>query len=122
MEPLLFLCHRIPYPPHKGDKIHTYHTLRHLAQRYRVFLGSFVDERADWQHTDTVRGWCAEAHFGRISPRIRKIWSARGLLTGEALSLVFYRDAGLQRWVDSVDRATTAFARRLRTPRRWRST
>ena len=29
--PLLFLAHRIPYPPNKGDKIRSWHLLRHLA-------------------------------------------------------------------------------------------
>ena len=102
MDPLLFLCHRIPYPPNKGDKIHTYHTLRHLAQRYRIYLGTFVDDPADWQHVDAVRAWCADAWFGRISPWPRKLWSARGLLGGEALSVAYYHDAGLRRWVDSA--------------------
>jgi hypothetical protein len=42
MEPLLFLAHRIPDPPNKGDKIRSYHLLRFLATRYRVYLGTFV--------------------------------------------------------------------------------
>jgi len=28
---LLFLCHRIPYPPEKGEKIRAWHILDHLA-------------------------------------------------------------------------------------------
>ena len=30
MDDLLFLSHRIPYPPDKGDKIRAWHFLRHL--------------------------------------------------------------------------------------------
>ena len=44
MEDLLFLAHRIPYPPDKGDKIRSYHILKHLARGYRIHLGAFVDD------------------------------------------------------------------------------
>ena len=47
METLLFLCHRIPYPPNKGDKIRSFHILKFLSERYRVLLGTFVDDPAD---------------------------------------------------------------------------
>jgi len=54
MRDLLFLSHRIPYPPKKGDKIRAWHTLRHLARRRRVYVGCFVDakgeERGDQGH------------------------------------------------------------------------
>ena len=102
MEPLLFLCHRIPYPPHKGDKIHTYHTLRYLARYYRVYLGTFIDDPADRVHIPTVREWCADAWFGDVRPIARRLWSLHGLATGDALSIAYYRDRGLRGWIDRV--------------------
>jgi len=33
MQRLLFLAHRIPYPPTKGDKVRSYHLLKYLASR-----------------------------------------------------------------------------------------
>ena len=33
---LLFLAHRIPYPPNKGDKIRSWNELRYLAGRHRA--------------------------------------------------------------------------------------
>ena len=50
MEHLLLLIHRIPYPPNKGDKIRSYHLLKHLARHYRVHLATFVDDPDDWQY------------------------------------------------------------------------
>ena len=55
METLLFLSHRLPYPPNKGDKVRSYHLLRHLTQRYRVVLGTFIDDPLDWQHVERVQ-------------------------------------------------------------------
>ena len=46
MEPLLFLVHRIPFPPNKGDKVRSFHLLEFLASRYRIHLGTFVDSPA----------------------------------------------------------------------------
>ena len=55
MDDLLFLSHRIPYPPNKGDKLRSYHVLKHLATRYRVHVGTFVDDPADRQYVDAIR-------------------------------------------------------------------
>ena len=49
MGDLLFLAHRIPWPPDKGDKIRSWHLLKHLLDRgWRVHLGAFVDDPADF--------------------------------------------------------------------------
>jgi hypothetical protein len=40
---ILFLCHRIPYPPDKGEKIRAFHTIRGLARRHHVHLLTLAD-------------------------------------------------------------------------------
>ncbi len=102
MESLLFLVHRIPYPPNKGDKIRSYHLLRFLAQRYRVMLGAFVDDPADAAHVDVLRQWCADLCVVPLHPLRARLASLRGLLTGEALTLAYYRSRALARWVDAT--------------------
>ncbi|OWW22229.1 TIGR03087 family PEP-CTERM/XrtA system glycosyltransferase [Noviherbaspirillum denitrificans] len=99
MEHLLYLVHRIPYPPNKGDKIRSYHLLRHLAERYHVHLGTFVDDADDWQHTDTVKKLCASTHFAALDPLKSRVRSLGALLTNGVLSVDYYRNAGLQEWV-----------------------
>ena len=47
MGDLLYLTHRIPFPPNKGDKVRSFNLLRFLCKRYRVHLGTFVDDPAD---------------------------------------------------------------------------
>lgn len=102
MSNILYLVHRFPYPPNKGDKVRSYHILRHLAQRHRVFLGTFIDDPEDAVHLDTVRAWCADIHAAPLSPRVARLRSARGLAAGTALTLPYYRDAGLLDWVERV--------------------
>lgn len=45
---LLFLAHRAPFPPDRGDKIRSYHVLRYLSERARVHLVAFGETEADF--------------------------------------------------------------------------
>ena len=36
---LLYLVHRMPYPPNKGDKVRSYHLLKHLLAAAPGVLG-----------------------------------------------------------------------------------
>jgi sugar transferase (PEP-CTERM/EpsH1 system associated) len=99
MEPILFLVHRIPFPPNKGDKIRSHHLLRHLAGRYRVHLGTFVDMPEDLVHVPEMTGLCASHLVEVLDPRAARLRSVAGFLTGEALTLPYYRNAALQTWV-----------------------
>lgn len=102
MENLLLLIHRIPYPPNKGDKIRSYNLLKHLSQHYKVHLATFVDDDDDWQHVPTVEALCTTSHFAKLDPLKGKIRSMKALLGGRALSFDYYRNAGVQRWVDQA--------------------
>lgn len=99
MANILYLVHRMPYPPDKGEKARAYHTLKHLCARHRVLLGTFIDNPADEAHVDRMRQMCADVHTVRLHPRRARLGSLRGLLRGQALTLPYYRDAGLAAWV-----------------------
>ncbi|MDA3913509.1 TIGR03087 family PEP-CTERM/XrtA system glycosyltransferase [Oleiagrimonas sp.] len=96
---VLFLCHRLPWPPSKGDKIRSYHVLRWLAERYQVYLGTFVDDPADWQYLAAVESLCAGVCVRPLGPW-RKRWRAlASLMRGEALTIGVYRDRAMRSWV-----------------------
>ncbi|SFC66017.1 sugar transferase, PEP-CTERM/EpsH1 system associated [Polaromonas sp. OV174] len=99
---LLYLVHRLPYPPNKGDKVRSYHLLKHLAKQHHVYLGTFVDDPADEAYVEVVRQFCRDSHIARLHPRIAKLRSLSGLLTQQALGLRYYRNAGLRSWVRQI--------------------
>jgi sugar transferase (PEP-CTERM/EpsH1 system associated) len=43
---LLFLAHRVPFPPDRGDKIRSFHILQYLAKRMPVHLVTFAEDEA----------------------------------------------------------------------------
>jgi len=102
MEDLLFLVHRIPYPPNKGDKIRSFHILKHLARSYRIHLGAFVDEPDDWHYQSKLNKMCTSVCLLPLRPQQAKLRSLVGLLENSALSIPYFREQGMQRWVDST--------------------
>jgi sugar transferase (PEP-CTERM/EpsH1 system associated) len=107
LEPLLYLVHRLPYPPNKGDRIRSFHLLRYLSRNYRVHLGAFVDAPAEARQDEVLGSMCAEVFTARLHPRWARLRSLTGLLRGEALTVPYYRDARMQRWVDATVRANS---------------
>lgn len=111
---LLFLVHRIPFPPNKGDKIRSFNILKHLAKTYCVHVGAFVDDPIDWKYKSDVEALCqksdvdgqtsdvAEVHLQGLNPGVRKVMSLKGLLTGESLTIPFYASQSMQSWVDEL--------------------
>ncbi len=102
MDELLVLTHRFPYPPDKGDKIRSWNFLRYLADRYHLYLGTFVDERRDWSFVETLRGLCRDCFFAGLDPRLARLRSLQGFISGSALTVPYYFDRGLDHWARSI--------------------
>ena len=97
---ILYLCHRIPYPPNKGDKIRSFNLLKALSEQYEVHLGCFIDDDFDYQYVDKLAQWCVD-----YKCRPQKKWRAKlkgltSFLTGQPITIPYYSDVQLQRWVD----------------------
>lgn len=100
MESILYLTHRIPFPPNKGDKVRSFNLLRFLCKRYEVHLGTFVDDPADFAYVPQVEKMCASLEVITLRPVLARLRSAVGLWTGEALTLPYYRSAALEQWIE----------------------
>ena len=101
---VLFLAHRIPYPPNKGDKIRSWRILEYLASRFDVHLAAFVDDPADLRHEAFLKTVAASVSLIEISRRLSTLKSGIGLLTGAQLSVSFYQDRRMQNIVESIRR------------------
>jgi sugar transferase (PEP-CTERM/EpsH1 system associated) len=103
MRESLFLCHRLPYPPNKGDKIRSHALLGHLAQRGPVHLACFVDEQADFGYLDDVRRLAGgDCHFEPLGKSAKAWRSLVGLATGKPLTTACFGSGRLQAWVDRI--------------------
>jgi sugar transferase (PEP-CTERM/EpsH1 system associated) len=82
---VLYLTHRVPFPPDKGDRIRNYHLLRQLARRGRVWLGCLADEPVGAEATAELDRLCERVAVVQVG-RARWLRAGLRLLTGGSLS------------------------------------
>lgn len=86
---LLFLAHRAPFPPDRGDKIRSYHILRYLMARTRVHLLAFGDTEADFDvPVDIAAGLAGCTLLRRSKPQA--LAAVQALATGLPVSLTAF--------------------------------
>ena len=62
---ILFLAHRIPFPPDRGDKIRSHHILKALAKLAPVHVGTFADGAQDGDHEADLALIATTYHIAR---------------------------------------------------------
>lgn len=103
---ILYLTHRLPYAPNRGDRIRSYHMLRHMSRHHAVDLVSLVHDEEEASHVDDLRSVTDSITIGRVS-RVRGLTRAALALTHEQPLTHALLDApGLQqRIAEVVERA-----------------
>ncbi len=98
---LLFLAHRIPFPPDRGDKIRSFHILQYLAKLTPVHLVAFADDEADLDPPAAFTDMLASC---TILPRQKsqKRAALEAPATGKPVSLTAFASAAMQNAVDRV--------------------
>jgi polysaccharide biosynthesis protein PslH len=87
---ILFLAHRIPYPPDKGEKIRAFHELKFLGARHSVDLFCFADSEAEASQQIALKTHCRRMYV-EIRSRMKTLaGTARSFLRGEPLSCGFF--------------------------------
>ncbi len=103
---ILYLAHRIPYPPDKGDKLRAFRQIEHLSRRHRVWCACFVDRQMDMQFVEPLRAYCEDLVAIRLKRASAVTRGLAGLLTGQTVTESIYRDPAMTRavrsWADSV--------------------
>lgn len=93
---LLFIAHRIPYPPNKGDKIRSYNEVLFLSKRYEVDLVCFLEGPEDIKHLRVLQDLCRTATGFYRGPLLKAWRLFTGFLSRRPLSVAIY-DHGAMR-------------------------
>lgn len=97
---ILFICHRIPYPPNKGDKIRSFYILKHLCESNEVYLACLIDDKHDLRYVENLSKYCKEIEFAFINKKLAKLKMFFYLLTSEPLSLAYFGSKKLHKKVN----------------------
>jgi sugar transferase (PEP-CTERM/EpsH1 system associated) len=87
---ILYLCHRIPYPPDKGDKIRAFHQLKAIAARHEVDLFTLADDARDLAHRDALLGFCRRVTVAQVRPKLARLQSLPYLFTSKPLTIPYF--------------------------------
>jgi sugar transferase (PEP-CTERM/EpsH1 system associated) len=98
---ILFIAHRVPYPPDRGDKIRSWHEFRYLSERAHVHLAALADDPRDLEH-DAVLDQVAASHCV-VERGSTDLWRvANGFLRHEPLSVALFRKRKLAAYIRDV--------------------
>ncbi|UVO53299.1 TIGR03087 family PEP-CTERM/XrtA system glycosyltransferase [Sphingomonas sp. SUN039] len=86
---ILFLAHRLPWPPDRGDRIRSWHMLEALAKLRPVHVVTPLDSAEDRQHIAKVESVAASVTTA-VRPSSKGIAVARALLTGLPASVALF--------------------------------
>jgi len=102
---ILFLAHRLPYPPNKGDKIRSFWELTTLSKRHELDLFCFYDDPQDKFQIANLRNYCHTCYAEPISVLGSRIRAFSALIGGRPFSTAFFHSRTMARRVAEAVRS-----------------
>ena len=101
MSEILFICHRIPFPPDRGDKIRSHHIVKRLARIAPLHIATFADDDLDMAEEVEL------ATLARSYKLVRRakpmaLAGMQALAGRQPISLTAFHDAALADYVAKV--------------------
>jgi sugar transferase (PEP-CTERM/EpsH1 system associated) len=103
---ILYVAQRVPFPPNRGDKLAAYHAVRHLARKHTVTVAALADSDDELGHARRLAQEGMEVLAARLPRGASRAGALRALLTGEALSVGFFRSRELRARIAARARST----------------
>ena len=99
---LLYICHRVPFPPNKGDKIRTFNQIKYLSRNWNIDLVSFADEPKDLQYKPDLEKLCRNVFLFPLNPVWAKIKGIKSFVSGRSISEGYFFDDVANRRITSL--------------------
>jgi len=65
---VLYVCHRVPFPPQRGGKIRPFNMIAHLAKSHQVTVASLARSQQEFDESAGLRDYCHELICERVTP------------------------------------------------------
>lgn len=99
---LLYIAHRIPYPPNKGDKIRTFNEIRFLSHNFIIDLVALVDDPGDFQYRDYLKAYCRDVYLFGLNRKLAVIKGIFSLISGASISQGYFGHSGVRKKVATL--------------------
>ncbi|MCA9117456.1 MAG: TIGR03087 family PEP-CTERM/XrtA system glycosyltransferase [Planctomycetaceae bacterium] len=92
---VLYLVHRFPFPPNKGDRIRTFNIIRHLSTRVRLSVATLSDEPVARSELQVLSRFCHRLEVIPLGSQRRHISGLKSLLAGGSISAGMFSSPGM---------------------------
>lgn len=103
---ILYLSHRIPYPPNKGDKIRSFNEIKYLSKNHEIHLGCLADDPKDLKYESNLKTYCKKTTVVYLNKTLSKIKSLTALTNGTPMTVKYFYSKKLQskinRWLSDT--------------------
>ncbi len=103
---VLYIAHRIPYPPNKGDKLRSFNQIKVLAERHDIWCAAFADDPGDQVYAALLHQWCRDVGVLPLNRTWAGLKGLFNLFRGGTVTEAFYHDARMTRrlalWAKTV--------------------
>jgi len=99
---ILYLCHRLPYPPDKGDKIRAFNQIRALSRRHRIHLLTLADSEVP--NLAPLEELCERVEVFPMPRMGAYVRAALAIASSRPLTLSFFDSAELRQRVQELAR------------------
>jgi polysaccharide biosynthesis protein PslH len=103
---ILYLAHRVPHPPNRGDRIRSFHLLEFLAARADVHLAFLAEETPTPESMDVLEKLCARVAAVTLGRRSRWATAAWSLATGRTATEGLFQSRTLKQTIAAWARET----------------
>ena len=104
---ILYLVHRVPYPPDKGDRIRAFHLLRFLAQHAAVHVACLADEPLGDGVVESLGKYAARVAVFPVGGWSRRLRILRSLACGHTATEGAFSSAALRAGLRAASGAMT---------------
>jgi sugar transferase (PEP-CTERM/EpsH1 system associated) len=102
---ILFIVHRVPYPPNKGDKLRAFWELQTLARHHEVDLFCFYDDPEDTKHFHQLSRYCRQCYVEKLPPLRSRVQALFAVLLRQPFSTAFFFSRTMSRRIEAALRS-----------------
>ena len=97
---ILYIAHRIPYPPNKGDKIRSFNEIKHLSSSHNVDLVCLSDNADDLKYKSNLKKYCRRVFVQHFKVSQAKLRGLVSLIKGKTISVGYFYSKKIQQVID----------------------
>jgi sugar transferase (PEP-CTERM/EpsH1 system associated) len=87
---ILYIAHRVPFPPDRGDRIRSYHMIKHLSKLHSVGLVCLASSRGELEQVKALRKFCDSIDVVLMPSLESRARALVGLFSPKPLTLQYF--------------------------------